>query len=419
MPHDLYLAGALFAPLVLAVLIGWTVHSRRATVREADERASSEAGTPGAETTPPGPDRPGSAEETTPEPEDPLPETPGLDAQVVGEPARLQELANAIADGNRRALSRGITLVESRSPDDRQPAADLVQALYPKSGDSIRIGISGPPGVGKSTFSEIFGLYAIAQGSRVAVLAVDPSSTISGGSILGDKTRMEELGRSDSAFIRPSPSGGVHGGIARGVRESITLCEAAGFNVILIETMGVGQAELAVRDVVDLVALLVQPGAGDSLQGIKRGIIEIADFILVNKADGDLKQAAALTVGEYKRALRLMSPPSEAWRPEVLACSAIDGTGIDQVWERTAAFADAAIEAGTWDPLRSLQATSAVWNYLNLAIRESIQDIRANPEADVERWEEEVRSGQTAPAKAATALIDLVYDGSIVTRLPG
>ena len=410
MPHDLYLAGALFAPLVLAVLVGWTVHSRRAAAREADGHASS---------TPPEPGGPDAAGETLPAPEAPLPEAPGPDAQVVGEPAQFKELADAIADGNRRALSRGITLVESRSLGDRQAAADLVQALYSKSGDSIRIGISGPPGVGKSTFSEAFGLHAIAQGRRVAVLAVDPSSTISGGSILGDKTRMEELGRSDSAFIRPSPSGGVHGGIARGVRESITLCEAAGFNVILIETMGVGQAELAVRDVVDLVALLVQPGAGDSLQGIKRGIIEIADFILVNKADGDLKQPAALTAGEYKRALRLMSPSSEAWRPEVLACSALAGTGIDEVWERTAAFAAATIEAGAWDHRRSLQATSAVWNYLNLAIRESVQDIRANPEADVEHWEEEVRSGQTAPAKAAIALIDIVYGGSIVTRPPG
>ena len=331
----------------------------------------------------------------------------------------IQELAEQILGGHRRALSRGITLVESRHPRDRAAAAGLVQAVFANAGTAIRIGISGPPGVGKSTFSEAIGLHAIGQGKRVAVLAVDPSSTISGGSILGDKTRMEQLGRSDSAYIRPSPSGGLHGGIARGVRESVTLCEAAGFDVILIETMGVGQAELAVREVVDLVALLVQPGAGDNLQGIKRGIVEIADFILVNKADGDLMRAAELTVGEYKRALRLMSPPSESWRPEVFACSAVEGTGIDHAWERIEAFEAATTSDGSRDDIRARQAAEAVWSYVNLALRESFREVHAESQSDVTGWEAEVRSGRMAPAAAAAALLDMMRDGRIATGTAG
>ena len=331
-------------------------------------------------------------------------------AAAAGPP--VQDLAAAILRSRRRALSRGITLVESGHPRDRAAAAELVQSVFGNAGGAIRIGISGPPGVGKSTFAEAIGLHAIAQGRRVAVLAVDPSSTISGGSILGDKTRMERLGRSDRAYIRPSPSGGLHGGIARGVRESVTLCEAAGFDVVLIETMGVGQAELAVREVVDLVALLVQPGAGDNLQGIKRGIVEIADFVLVNKADGDLKRSAERTVGEYKRALRLMSPPSENWKPEVHACSAVEGTGIDHAWARITAFDAATTKDGTRDRARARQAAAAVWGYVNLALRESLQEVHAEPQSRAAGWEVEVRAGRMAPAAAAMALLDAVRAGT-------
>ena len=202
------------------------------------------------------------------------------------------------------------------------------------------------------------------------------------------------------------------------MRESVTLCEAAGFDVVLIETMGVGQAELAVREVVDLVALLVQPGGGDNLQGIKRGIVEIADFVLVNKADGDLKRPADLTVGEYKRALRLMSPPSESWRPEVFACSAVNGTGIDHAWARIAAFDAATTKDGTRDSTRARQAADAVWGYVNLALRESLQEVRSEPQSLAAGWEAEVRAGRMAPAAAAITLLDMVRDGRSLTGTP-
>ena len=398
MASDLYLVAAIFAPLALACVIGWIIYARSLPAR--DTEPDSPAG------------RTADAAEVGPHAVSALP------APTTASPA-IQELAEQILGGHRRALSRGITLVESRHPRDRAAAAGLVQAVFANAGTAIRIGISGPPGVGKSTFSEAVGLHAIGRGKRVAVLAVDPSSTISGGSILGDKTRMERLGRSDSAYIRPSPSGGLHGGIARGVRESVTRCEAAGFDVILIETMGVGQAELAVREVVDLVALLVQPGAGDNLQGIKRGIVEIADFILVNKADGDLMRAAELTVGEYKRALRLMSPPSETWKPEVFACSAVEGTGIGHAWERIEAFEAATTSDGSRDDVRARQAAEAVWSYVNLALRESFREVHAEPQSDAVRWEVEVRSGRMAPAAAAAALLDVMRDGRIATGSAG
>lgn len=398
MAHDLQVVVAIFVPLALACAIGWIIYGRRLAARGAAP-ATGPAAKPA-----------GNGAATGCESNASLP--------AAATPSPVRELADAILSGQRRALSRGITLVESGHPRDRAAAAELVQTVFADAGGAIRIGISGPPGVGKSTFAEAIGLHAIAQGKRVAVLAVDPSSTISGGSILGDKTRMEHLGRSDSAYIRPSPSGGLHGGIARGVRESVTLCEAAGFDVVLIETMGVGQAELAVREVVDLVALLVQPGAGDNLQGIKRGIVEIADFVLVNKADGDLKRPAELTVGEYKRALRLMSPPSESWRPEVFACSAVEGTGIDHAWARIAAFDAATTEDGTRDSTRARQAADAVWGYVNLALRESLQEVRAEPQSPAAGWESEVRAGRMAPAAAAITLLDMVRDGRSLTGTP-
>ncbi len=354
------------------------------------------------------PVRPSPVPDAAPDRPGPLLRAPSVPARPGTPASSIRTLAAEIVGGDRRSLSRGITLVESRHPRDRPAAAELVQAVYARAGSAIRIGVSGPPGVGKSTFSEALGLHAITRGHRVAVLAVDPSSTVSGGSILGDKTRMEKLGRSDRAFIRPSPSGGLHGGIAQGVRESVTLCEAAGFDVLLIETMGVGQAELAVREVVDLVTLLVQPGAGDDLQGIKRGIVEIADFILVNKADGDLKRPAALTVGDYKRALRLMSPPSESWQPEVIACSAVEGTGIGYAWERIEAFAAVTTRDGTRSRTRGRQSAEAVWAYVNLALRESVRQVRAKTETPVADLEANVRAGRVAPVAAAATLLNML-----------
>lgn len=321
------------------------------------------------------------------------------------------DLARRIADGDRAALSRGITLVESRRPDHALEAARLVQSLLPKAAASLRVGVSGPPGAGKSTFIEALGTHAVEAGRRVAVLAVDPSSARSGGSILGDKTRMENLARSDAAYIRPSPSAGLVGGIAHGMRESVTLCEAAGFDVVLIETMGVGQAELAVRDVTDAVALLVIPGSGDELQGIKRGIVEIADFLFVNKADGDLADAARRTAAEHRNALRLLSPPTPDWKPEVTRCSALEGTGIPKAWERIEAFRETVTASGFLAERRAEQAVEGVWSRVHARLRERLRN-GARSSSAAARIEEEVRSGRTAPAMAAETVLDaLAKDG--------
>src|SRR6478672_11136472 len=234
----------------------------------------------------------------------------------------MSELAQQVVDGDRRALARAITLVESTRADHRAEAEALLAEVLPHVGNSVRVGISGAPGAGKSTFIEALGGYLVEQAHRVAVLAVDPSSTRSGGSILGDKTRMEQLTRSPLAFVRPSPTGGTLGGVARRTREALLLCEAAGFDVVLVETVGVGQSEVAVAGMVDCFMLLIAPAAGDELQGIKRGIMELADLVVVNKADGDLAAIAGITAADYANALHLVRPRIAAWVPRVLTCSA-------------------------------------------------------------------------------------------------
>ncbi|WP_052121509.1 methylmalonyl Co-A mutase-associated GTPase MeaB, partial [Inquilinus limosus] len=244
----------------------------------------------------------------------------------------IEGIAARIRDGDRRALARAITLVESRRADHRERAEALLEALAPAAGGAVRIGISGPPGVGKSTFIESLGLHLTGQGHRVAVLAVDPSSQRSGGSILGDKTRMELLTRDPAAFIRPSPAGSTLGGVARRTRETLLLCEAAGHDVVIVETVGVGQSETAVAQMVDVFLLLLLPGAGDELQGIKRGIVEVADILVVNKADGDRKGAANHAAAEYRHALALLRGTG-GWTPPVLQCSALENRGIDAVWD--------------------------------------------------------------------------------------
>src|SRR5713101_4330951 len=227
----------------------------------------------------------------------------------------MSELARAVIDGDRRALARAITLVESTRPDHRAEAETLLAEVLPTAGGAIRVGVSGAPGAGKSTLIEALGLYLVGLGHRVAVLAVDPSSTRSGGSILGDKTRMEQLTRSPDAFVRPSPTGGTLGGVARRTREAMLLCEAAGFDVVLVETVGVGQSEVKVAAMVDLFMVLVAPGGGDELQGLKRGIMELADLVVVNKADGELEHAAGITASDYASALHLMRPRIAEWTP--------------------------------------------------------------------------------------------------------
>jgi len=242
---------------------------------------------------------------------------------------------NLLTQGNRRALAKAITLVESKREEDREAAQVLLQEVLPQTGNSIRIGISGVPGVGKSTFIEAFGLYLISQGKKVAVLAVDPSSPIRGGSILGDKTRMELLSREANAFIRPSPSEGALGGVAQKTRETMLLCESAGYDVILVETVGVGQSEYEVASMADFFLVLMLPNAGDELQGIKRGIIELADALVINKSDGENQALAKQTQGYYQNAFHLLqgNKQNDVWKAQVLRCSALENKDIDAVWE--------------------------------------------------------------------------------------
>jgi len=259
-------------------------------------------------------------------------------------------LAEGLKAGRRRDLARAITLIESTRPDHRAAARALLEELLPATGGSIRLGISGVPGVGKSTFIEAFGRHVIDRGHRIAVLAVDPTSARSGGSILGDKTRMEELARAPEAFIRPSPAGDTLGGVARRTREAMLACEAAGFDVIVVETVGVGQSETAVADMVDLFCLLLLPGGGDELQGIKRGIVEIADLIVVNKADGAMRDAARHAAAEYRHALTLLRPRDADWRVLLLQAAATENRGIDAVWETIGRWRRRMPPRAAWPP---------------------------------------------------------------------
>ena len=313
-------------------------------------------------------------------------------------------LASAILRGERRALARAITLVESTRADHRRNAEELLESLLPNTSRSVRIGISGVPGVGKSTFIEAFGQYVIGQGHKVAVLAIDPSSQRTGGSILGDKTRMEHLSREPNAFIRPSPAGATLGGVARRTREAGLLCEAAGFDVVLIETVGVGQSETAVADMVDLFMLLLLPGGGDELQGIKKGIVELADLVVVNKADGDLVMAARLAVAEYQHALALLRPATGDWKTPVLSCSAVAGSGLDEIWAAIGRYRESQGASGALAARRAEQAASWMWS----EIRETlVETFRAEPEirALLPSLEGRVRRGELPPTAAAVSLL--------------
>jgi LAO/AO transport system kinase len=267
----------------------------------------------------------------------------------------VQALVNGVRAGNRTALARAITLVESRARHHRKPARELLSQLLPQSGCSIRVGITGVPGAGKSTFIEALGLRLCNHGHKVAVLAVDPTSSRSGGSILGDKTRMEELCRHSNAFIRPSPAGDCLGGVAARTREALLLCEAAGYDVILVETVGVGQSETAVRTMTDCFLLLQIAGAGDDLQGIKKGVIELADAIVVNKADGDNSIRAERAKVEYSRILQYLHPFTPGWNPQALACSALELHGIDAVWALVQQFQITINESGVFNQRRAEQ----------------------------------------------------------------
>jgi len=315
-------------------------------------------------------------------------------------------LAKAVRSGERRAIAKAITLVESQRPDHEREAEALVAALLPSTGKAVRLGLSGAPGVGKSTFIEAFGLYLLDRGHRVAVLAVDPSSSRSGGSILGDKTRMEKLARADKAFIRPSPAGETLGGVARRTREAMLVLEAGGFDVVLVETVGVGQSETAVADMVDMFALLLAPGAGDELQGIKRGIMELADLIIVNKADGELEGAARRAAADYRGALQLLRPKYRNWVAQVELASALKGVGMAEIWRHVEAFCAALRSAGELDRRRSQQARAWMWSEIRQGLFDRLKAHR--PALDLaQSLEKRVMDGEESPLGAARQVLEL------------
>ena len=314
---------------------------------------------------------------------------------------RVPTVADILA-GDRRTLAAAITLIESTREEDREPAEALLQALLPHAGRAVRLGISGAPGVGKSTFIEAFGTRAIAAGRRLAVLAIDPSSERSGGSILGDKTRMPELARSEKSFVRASPAGGTLGGVARRTRDAMIACEAAGFDLVMVETVGVGQSEAAVADMVDLFMLLVQPGAGDELQGIKRGAVERADIVVVTKADGALEGPAAHAKADFEAALSLHSGEGP-WTPCVIACSSVEGHGLDEIADAVERHRAAMAEAGALEAKRAAQASAWLWREVEASLIAALRaDERLAPA--VEAFEAEV-TAQTLTAAAAARRI--------------
>jgi LAO/AO transport system kinase len=321
-------------------------------------------------------------------------------------PSTTATLARAVRTGDRRALARAITLVESTRPDHRARATEVLESLMASTGRSIRLGISGAPGVGKSTFIEALGGYVIERGNRVAVLAVDPSSNLSGGSILADKTRMERLARREEAFIRPSPAGRTLGGVARRTREALLLCEAAGFDVILVETVGVGQSETMVADMTDLLLLLLQPGGGDDLQGIKRGIVELADLVVVNKADGELQAAARRTAGDYAHALPLLRRRSPDWTVPVDTCSALTGEGISEIWEHVERYRELKEANGELAGRRAEQARTWLWSETS---EDLLTALREDPgvREELPALEEAVKKGGIPPTRAAQRLLEV------------
>jgi len=315
----------------------------------------------------------------------------------------VEELASGVLDGDRTILARAVTLIESSRPDHQQKAQQLLEQLLPHTGNSIRVGISGVPGVGKSTFIESFGLNLINDGRKIAVLAVDPSSERTGGSILGDKTRMHQLSVHPSAFIRPSPNSGVLGGVSRVTRESILLCEAAGFDTILVETVGVGQSETVVASMVDFFLVLMLPGAGDDLQGIKRGVMEVADLLVVNKADSN-EQKALAAKNDYTHAMRLMTAEDAQWQPQVLTCSALHNDGLAEVWEQILKHHTVRNASGEFEKHRISQLQ--LW--LHSTIRQQlVADFYRDSaiQKALETLESDVTTGSITPAHAAKTLI--------------
>jgi LAO/AO transport system kinase len=316
-----------------------------------------------------------------------------------------REFCEGVLAGDRRTVAKTITLLESRRADHRELGQEVLDGLVPHTGSAQRVGITGPPGVGKSTFIETLGLRLLESGHRVAVLAVDPSSPVSGGSILGDKTRMERLSREEGAYIRPTPSGGTLGGVSHRTREAMLVCEAAGYDVVLVETVGVGQSEVEVRSMVDFFCVLLQPGAGDELQGIKKGVLELADVLVVNKADGDGLAAADRTRAEYVHALGLLRPASETWLPSVLTASARTGDGVDAFWQVVVDHREALTATGEREARRRRQALAWLWRLLRDGLEAVFRGSEA-VEARLAELEGEVEAQKLTAPHAARALLD-------------
>jgi LAO/AO transport system kinase len=319
----------------------------------------------------------------------------------------IKALAKDLRAGSRAALARAITLIESRRADHQASARDLVQALLPVTGNAIRVGITGSPGVGKSTTVDVLGMYLIEQDHKVAVLAVDPSSARTGGSILGDKTRMARLAASDHAYIRPSPSSGTLGGVAAKTREAMLLCEAAGFDVILVETVGIGQSETAVSDMTDFFLALMLPGAGDELQGIKKGLVELADMIAINKADGDNLKRAQHAAADYRSALHILTPRSQHWQPPVETYSALTGDGIAKLWQKILDHRTAMNASGDFAARQREQQVKWMWSMLEQRMLSRLR-ADASTRARVKKIESEVADGRLTPAVAAEQIMELL-----------
>jgi LAO/AO transport system kinase len=321
----------------------------------------------------------------------------------------IDQTVQEVLAGNITILSSAITLIESNLPKHQKKAAKIIEKCLPYSGNSVRIGITGVPGVGKSTFIEALGLYLIKQGHKLAVLAIDPSSEQSGGSILGDKTRMEQLSAEKNAFIRPSPSSGSLGGVARKTRESIILCEAAGFDIIFIETVGVGQSETKVHSMVDFFLLLMLAGAGDELQGIKRGIMEMADTIIINKADGSNVDKAKMAKREYENALHMFPPTQSGWIPNVLLTSALNNLGVDEVWKTIIDYQKLTQNNGFWQQNRNRQAKY----WMHETILESLKNHfyqNSDNKKLINEYEQKVLEGKISPFEAAQVLLDRYFN---------
>ena len=327
-----------------------------------------------------------------------------------------QALVNGVLAGERRALAKAITLIESTRDDHQTRAQQVLNALLPKTGNAIRIGISGVPGAGKSTFIEALGMWLIKQGHKLAVLAVDPSSSVSGGSILGDKTRMEQLSAREEAFIRPSPSSGSLGGVAEKTREAMLLCEASGYDVIIVETVGVGQSETTVAGMVDMFCLLQLPNAGDDLQAIKKGIVEIADLVIINKADID-PRAAAVTAAQWKNALSLLRPTSPNWQPPVIALSALHHDGIEKFWDAINNYRQALVPTGEFDARRRHQAQAWMWSLIDSGLRHAFH---ANPTvlAKLPAIRQAVDEARQTPTSAARQLLGAFLGTTLAQTSP-